>query len=51
MVYGLRTGCCVPGRLPDLLRQFETITLPIWSRHGIRQAGFWTTVAGESSQG
>jgi hypothetical protein len=22
--------------------------LPIWKRHGIRQAGFWTTLVGES---
>ena len=40
----------MPGRLPDLLRRFETVTLDIWSRHGIRQAGFWTTLVGESNQ-
>lgn len=39
----------MPGRLPDLLKRFETITLGIWQRHGIRQAGFWTTLVGESS--
>ncbi len=50
MIYELRVYRCVPGRLPDLLRRFETITLAIWSRHGIRQAGFWTTVIGESNQ-
>ena len=50
MIHELRVYRCVPGRLPDLLRRFETITLPIWERHGIRQAGFWTTVVGESNQ-
>jgi hypothetical protein len=25
-------------------------TLRIWERHGIRQAGFWTTLVGESNQ-
>ena len=40
----------MPGRLPDLLKRFETITLGIWARHGIRQAGFWTTLVGESNQ-
>ena len=50
MVYELRVYRCMPGRLPDLLRRFETITLPIWSRHAIRQAGFWTTLIGESNQ-
>lgn len=50
MVHELRVYRCVPGRLPDLLKRFETITLAIWERHGIRQAGFWTTVIGESNQ-
>lgn len=50
MVHELRIYRCVPGRLPALLNRFETITLKIWERHGIRQAGFWTTVIGESNQ-
>ena len=49
MIHELRIYRCVPGRLPALLKRFETITLGIWERHGIRQAGFWTTVVGESS--
>lgn len=50
MIHELRIYRCVPGRLPDLMKRFETITLGIWERHGIRQAGFWTTVIGESNQ-
>jgi hypothetical protein len=50
MIYELRIYHCLPGRLPALLKRFETITLKIWERHGIRQAGFWTTVIGDSSQ-
>jgi hypothetical protein len=50
MIHELRVYRCVPGRLPALLKRFDTITLKIWERHGIRQAGFWTTVIGESSQ-
>jgi len=50
MIYELRIYRCVPGRLPALLKRFETITLDLWKRHGIRQAGFWTTVVGESNQ-
>ena len=49
MIHELRIYRCLPGRLPALLNRFETITLKIWARHGIRQAGFWTTVIGESS--
>jgi hypothetical protein len=50
MLYELRIYDCCPGRLPALLDRFNTITLKIWERHGIRQAGFWTTVLGESNQ-
>ena len=50
MLYELRVYECVPGRLPDLLKRFDTITLGLWEKHGIKQAGFWTTVIGELSQ-
>lgn len=50
MIHELRIYRCLPGRLPALLKRFETVTLPIWEKHGIRQAGFWTTVIGETSQ-
>jgi len=48
MIYELRVYRCVPGRLPALLTRFQDHTLPIWEKHGIRQAGFWTTLVGES---
>src|SRR3954447_3861461 len=50
MIYETRIYRCLPGRLPALLKRFETITLKIWERHGIRQAGFFTTLVGESNQ-
>jgi NIPSNAP len=50
MLYEMRVYHCVPGRLPALLKRFETKTLKIWEKHGIRQAGFFTTVIGESNQ-
>lgn len=50
MIHELRVYTCVPGKLPALLKRFETTTLAIWQRHGIHQAGFWTTVIGESNQ-
>ena len=50
MIYELRVYKCVPGRLPALINRFANITLKIWERHGIRQAGFWTTLVGESNQ-
>lgn len=50
MIHELRVYRCVPGRLPALLNRFETITLKLWERHGIKQAGFWTVLVGESNQ-
>jgi hypothetical protein len=50
MIHELRIYHCVPGRLPALLKRFETITLKLWERHGIRQAGFWTVAIGDSNQ-
>lgn len=50
MIYELRVYHCVPGRLPALLKRFETITLGLWEKHGIRQAGFWTVLVGDSNQ-
>jgi hypothetical protein len=49
MIYELRVYRCLPNRLPALLARFANHTLRIWERHGIRQAGFWTTVIGESN--
>lgn len=50
MIHELRVYHCLPGRLPALLRRFETITLALWAKHGIRQAGFWTVAIGPSNQ-
>jgi NIPSNAP len=49
MIYELRVYHCMPSRLPALLKRFDTITLGIWQRHGIRQAGFWTVLVGSSN--
>jgi NIPSNAP len=50
MIYEMRVYRCVPGRLPALLKRFETVTLKLWEKHGIKQAGFFTTLIGESNQ-
>jgi hypothetical protein len=49
MIYELRVYRCLPGRLPALIKRFEDKTLQLWDKHGIEQAGFWTTVIGESN--
>jgi hypothetical protein len=49
MIYELRIYRCLPGRLPNLLKRFETATLKIWEKHGIKQAGFWTVLIGDGN--
>jgi hypothetical protein len=49
MIHELRIYHRMPGRLPALNKRFETITLKMWQKHGIRQAGFWTVLIGESN--
>ena len=50
MIHELRVYYCVPGRLPNLLKRFDTITLKLWDKHKIKQAGFWTVLVGDSNQ-
>ena len=50
MIYELRIYRCVLGRQSTLSSRFKNETLRIWEKHGIRQAGFWTTLIGKSSQ-
>lgn len=49
MLHELRIYTCLPGQMPRLLKRFESLTLPIWERLGIRHAGFWTTVLGPNN--
>ena len=49
MIYELRVYTALPGRMPALLKRFQNDTLRIWEKHGIRQAGFWTTLGGGSN--
>src|SRR4051812_43366476 len=49
MIYEMRSYRAMPGRMPDLIKRFDTITLKLFEKHGIKQAGFWTTEVGESN--
>jgi hypothetical protein len=49
MLYELRIYHAAPGKQPALNKRFETITLKLWEKHGIRQVGFWTTLIGQSN--
>ena len=49
MIHELRLYRVMPGRMADLLNRFDTVTLELFDKHGIRQVGFWTTEIGESN--
>jgi NIPSNAP len=49
MVYELRVYHCVPGRLPAIIKRFDSVTCRLFEKHGIKQVGFWTVAIGESS--
>ena len=49
MIHELRIYHCLPNRMPALLKRFDTVTLKLWDKYGIRQAGFWTTLIGPSN--
>ena len=49
MIYEQRIYTCNPGKLPLLHKRFEEVTLKLWQKHGIRPAGFFTTVVGEDA--
>ena len=42
MLYQLRTYIIPAGRMPDILRRFETVTMDLFRKHGIDVVGFWT---------
>ena len=50
MIMEMRVYRCLPGRLPALMKRFDTLTLKLWDKHGIKQAGFYTTLIGTSNQ-
>lgn len=49
MIVEMRIYHCAPTRLPALVDRFSNITLGFFEKHGIRQIGFWTTLAGPSN--
>ena len=50
MIYELRVYHCAAGRLPALHKRFTEVTLSLFQKHGVEQAGFFTTVVGPSNE-
>ncbi len=49
MIHELRIYHAAPGKLPALTKRFETTTIKLWERFGIRPIGFWIPLIGESN--
>ena len=50
MIYELRIYDVSPGKLAALNERFETTTVRVFERHGIKVVGFWTDVIGVSNR-
>jgi hypothetical protein len=50
MLYELRVYDVVPGKLAALNDRFETVTTPLFAKHGLKVVGFWTDEIGTSNR-
>ena len=50
MIYEYRAYYVVPGRMPDIQRRFNDVTMRLFDKHGVKVVGFWETVIGESNE-
>ncbi|MCW5653783.1 NIPSNAP family protein [Hydrogenophaga sp.] len=49
MFYELRTYTCLPGKLPIVLKRFETATLGLFKKHGFRRGPLFTVAVGDDN--
>lgn len=49
MIHELRTYTCMPGKLPLVLKRFESATLALFRKHGIRNGPVFTVAVGENN--
>lgn len=49
MIYELRTYTCLPGKMPIVLKRFETATLGLFKKHGFRPGPLLTVAVGDDN--
>jgi heme-degrading monooxygenase HmoA len=49
MIYEFRTYTCNPGKMPAVLKRFETVTLGLFKKYGIRNGPLFTVAVGEDN--
>jgi hypothetical protein len=50
MIYEYRAYYAMPGRMPDIQKRFNDVTMKLFAKHGIKVIGFWDTVIGENNE-
>ena len=50
MIYEYRAYYAVPGRMPDIVKRFNDVTMRLFDKHKIKVVGFWQTLIGESDE-
>jgi hypothetical protein len=50
MIHEFRTYTCMPNKLPTVLKRFETVTLGLFAKYGIRNGPLFTVAVGENNQ-
>ena len=49
MFHEFRTYTCMPGKLPVVLKRFETTTLGLFKKYGIRNGPLFTVALGDDN--
>lgn len=49
MFYELRTYTCLPGKMPIVLKRFETATLGLFKKHGMKPGPLFTVAIGDDN--
>ena len=50
MIYEYRAYYALPGKMPDIQKRFNDVTMKLFAKHGIKVVGFWDTIVGESNE-
>jgi hypothetical protein len=50
MIYEYRAYYVMPGRMPDIQKRFNDVTMRLFAKHGIKVVGFWDTIIGDTSE-
>jgi hypothetical protein len=50
MIYEYRAYYALPGKMPEIQKRFNDVTMKLFAKHGITVIGFWDTVIGENNE-